>query len=272
MSRCRIVVLLAVLLLSSPAMAEGDGKTKPVKPASADNPLKELWSGYHYASPEIRQMQDAESENPAMALNSAGEALWKKVEGKAKKSCASCHGNAAKSMHGTAARFPAYFPLVKKPISIENRINLCRQKFMQARALAPESDAMLALSIYVKRQSSGQAINVPGDGPLKPFLEKGKAYFTSRRGQLNISCAQCHNKYAGKRYRSETISQGHANGFPAYRKSWKGTGSLLRQVNQCLGRMRATRLKAGSDSLVNLELYLAWRASGLPVETPAVRE
>lgn len=264
--------LLAALLWSLPAMAVSDGRNEPVKPASADHPLKDLWSGYHYASPELRQMQDSEDDNPAMALHNKGEALWNKVEGRAKKSCASCHGDAAKSMNGAATRFPAYLPLTKKPLSIENRINLCRQKFMQARAYPPESEAMLALSIYVRRQSRGQAINVPGEGPLKPFVEKGKTYFTTRRGQLDIACAQCHDKYAGKLYRSEKISQGHANGFPAYRKSWKKTGSLLRQVNQCLARVRANPLKAGSDSLVNLELYLAWRANGLPIETPAVRE
>ena len=264
--------LLAAVLWSAPAMAAGDGRTGPVKPVSADHPLKELWSGYYYASPEIRQMQDADADNPAMALYNKGEALWKKVEGRAKKSCASCHGNATKSMKGAATRFPAYLPLTKKPLAIEGRINLCRQKFMQARAYPPESEAMLALSIYVRRQSYGQAINIPGDGPLKPFVEKGRTYFTSRRGQLDIACAQCHDKYAGKLYRSEKISQGHPNGFPAYRKSWKKTGSLLRQVNQCLARMRAGPLKPGSDSFVNLELYLAWRANGLQIETPAVRE
>jgi len=265
-------MVLGAVLWSAPGMAANDGRSEPVKPATADNPLKELWSGYHYASPEVQSMQDSESNNPAMALYSAGKALWKKVEGKAKKSCASCHGDAAKSMKGAATRFPAYLPLTKKPLSIESRINLCRQKFMQARGFPPESDTMLAMSIYVRRQSSGQAINVPDDGPLKPFVEKGKSYFTTRRGQLNIACAQCHEKYAGKLYRSEMISQGHANGFPAYRKSWKKTGSLLRQVNQCLARVRANPLKAGSESLVNLELYLAWRANGLQVETPAVRE
>jgi hypothetical protein len=30
-------------------------------------------------------------------------------------------------------------------------------------------------------------------------------------------------------------------------------------------------LPAGSQELVELELYLAWRASGLPIETPGVR-
>jgi len=272
MRRLVAAALLMPLLWSSPAIAASDGRSEPVKPAADNHPLKQLWSGYHYASPKARSMQDSESDNPAMALYNKGEALWKKVEGKANKSCASCHGDAAKSMKGAATRFPAYFPLTKKPLGINSRINLCREKFMQARSFPPQSDSMLALAVYVKRQSRGQTIRLSPKGPLKPFVDKGKSYFTARRGQLDIACAQCHDKYTGKRYRSDVISQGHANGFPAYRMSWKQTGSLLRQVNQCLKRVRATPLKAGSDDLVNLELYLAWRAGGLQVETPAVRD
>ena len=272
MRRLPTAMLLAAALWPVQVSAAGDGKTEAVKPATANHPLKELWSGTHYASPEIRAKQDSESDNPAMELYAKGEELWNKVEGRAKKSCASCHGNAATSMKGTAARFPAWFKLSKKPLTIEGRINLCREKFMSARALPPESDPLLALTVYVKRQSRGMAINVAGDGPLEPFLRKGKDYYTARRGQLDMSCAGCHEKYADKRYRKDKLSQGHANGFPAYRQSWKGTGSLLRQVNECLARLRANPLKAGSDELTSLELYLTWRANGLEVETPAVRD
>jgi sulfur-oxidizing protein SoxA len=35
--------------------------------------------------------------------------------------------------------------------------------------------------------------------------------------------------------------------------------------------VRAEPAAWGSAELVELELYLAWRARGLPVETPAVR-
>ena len=271
----RVVTLLGAGLTLAclwHAAAAADGKTEPVKPAADDHPLTELWSGYHYTSSEARQLQDDDDANPAFELYVQGEALWKKVAGRAEKSCESCHGDASNSMRGAAATYPAYFALAKKPLTLEARINLCREKFMQAPALEPESEPYLALSIYVRRQSNGMAINVTGEGPLKPFLDKGKRYYTSRRGQLNISCAGCHEKHAGKLYRADKLSQGHANGFPAHRKSWDGTGSLLRQVNQCLARVRANPLRAGSDDLTNLELYLAWRASGLTVETPAVRE
>jgi len=272
MKKALLFALPLILVWPVGVSAAGDGKTEPVQPTVEGHPLKELWSGYHFANPEIQKLQDSDEDNPAYELLDKGETIWNKVDGRAGNSCASCHGDAAKSMRGAAASYPAFFKLAGKPLTLEARMNLCREKFMQARALPYESDELLALSVYVKRQSKGMAISVKANDLLKPFVDKGKAYYVSRRGQLDMSCASCHEKYAGKRYRAEKLSQGHANGFPAYRKSWKGAGSLLRQVNQCLARVRANPLRAGSDNYTNLELYLAWRANGLQVETPAVRE
>ena len=39
----------------------------------------------------------------------------------------------------------------------------------------------------------------------------------------------------------------------------------------CNTAIRAQPLAHGADDYVNLELYLAWRDRGLPVETPGVR-
>lgn len=271
MSRSLARGLAGLILL--PALAHAaDGRTTAVVPETATNPLKELWSGYHYAPEAIKAKQDKDEDNPAMKLYSKGESLWSKVEGKSGKSCESCHGDAAQSMKGSATSYPAWFKLDRKPLTLGSRINLCREKYMQAKTFPPGSDDMLAIKIYVKRQSKGLPIKVKVDGPLEEHFQKGRDYYTEQRGQLGISCSGCHDRYAGKLYRSERLSQGHPNGFPLYRESWKETGSLLRQINQCLARVRANPLKAGSDEVANLELYLNWRANGLPVETPAVRE
>ena len=48
-------------------------------------------------------------------------------------------------------------------------------------------------------------------------------------------------------------------------------GSLHRRLRACYQGVRAEPPVGGSPELVNLELYLAWRAQGLPIETPAVR-
>ena len=48
-------------------------------------------------------------------------------------------------------------------------------------------------------------------------------------------------------------------------------GSLQRRIRNCLTGVRAEPYAYGAPEMVALELYLADRARGLPVETPAVR-
>jgi len=48
-------------------------------------------------------------------------------------------------------------------------------------------------------------------------------------------------------------------------------GSLQRRLRNCLSGMRAESYAYGAPELVDLELYLMWRARGLAIETPAVR-
>lgn len=265
------VAVMVAGLLSASAVAEPDGRTEAVKPPSTEHPYPELWSGSHFAAESTQEMQDDDVGNPAMPWYDIGEELWSKREGEANKSCQDCHGDAAKSMKNVGATYPIYYAPWKKLINVENRINLCREKFMKAPPWKYDSDDMLAMMIYVKNQSSGVPVNVNIEGPAKPFFEKGKAFYEQRRGQLDFACSNCHTKYWGQKIRMDTLSQGQSNGFPTYRLKWQKPGSLHRRFKACNTLVRSTPFKAGSDEYVNLELYLAWRGQGLPVETPSVR-
>ena len=90
-------------------------------------------------------------------------------------------------------------------------------------------------------------------------------------GQLNLSCAQCHDDNAGKRLGSSLIPQAHHTGFPAYRLEWQAMGSLQRRLRNCMNGVRAEAFAYGAEELVELKLYRAVRAKGMPVETPGVR-
>ena len=74
-----------------------------------------------------------------------------------------------------------------------------------------------------------------------------------------------------RRLMAETISQGHGTAFPAYRLEWQALGSLQRRLRNCLVGMRAQSYTFGAPEYVDLELFLMWRARGMPAETPAVR-
>jgi len=174
-------------------------------------------------------------------------------------------------MRGVAARYPRIDAESGRLVNLEGRINLCRTRRMGADPFKYESEALLAITAYVARQSKGMPIGVSIDGPAKARFEAGEAAYRLRRGQMNLSCAHCHEANWGKRLLSESISQGHPNGYPAYRMEWQTMGSLERRLRACLSGIRAEMLPYGSPEHLDLELYLAWRAQGLPVETPGVR-
>jgi sulfur-oxidizing protein SoxA len=200
-----------------------------------------------------------------------GEKLWRSPVGATGKSCASCHGEAPATMRGVGTRYPAYDASSGKVIDLDARIIACRTGGQQTAALPRESDDLLALSTYVGFQSRGLPVRVAVDGDARAAFERGRAFYYSRHGQMNLSCANCHEQNWGKRLYSETISQGHGTAFPAYRLEWQSLGSLQRRIRACLFGIRAEMPPAGTPELTDLELYLAWRAQGLPVETPGVR-
>jgi sulfur-oxidizing protein SoxA len=238
---------------------------------AAEIPLSERKSGYELMGRDIRAMQNDDTANPAMFWVLDGETLWKGKAGAANKSCSDCHGDATKSMKGVAARYPAFSPPRGRPINLEERINMCRLEQQKAPALASESKEMLALAAFVGKQSRGMPIAIAEDELTKPHIEAGRAMFYQRQGQLNLSCAQCHDDNWEQKLAGAPIPQGHPTGYPLYRLEWQTVGSLQRRLRNCLSGMRAVSYPLGAADYVDLELFLMWRARGMPVETPAVR-
>ncbi len=220
---------------------------------------------------DTRAMQDDDATNPAMLWLLDGEALWKRKAGEAGKACADCHGDATSSMKGVAARYPAFDYSRDKLLSLDQRIGLCRVERQGAPALAPEGGELLALSAYVGRQSRGMPIEVEVNENVKPSLAAGRAAFNRRQGQVNLSCAQCHDDNWGKSLAGIPIPQAHPTGYPLYRLEWQSLGSLQRRLRNCLIGVRAEPYAYGAPEYVELELYLKWRARGMKIETPAVR-
>lgn len=270
-------LLAAGVLAAIPAMMTGPAAADPV-PGYAGvktppgHPLDEAISGYWFRSDETRAMQDDDFANPGFLLVDRGEELWVQAEGAAGKSCADCHDAAEDSMKGVGARYPVFDAKLGKPINLELRINQCRTERMQAEPWKYESEPLLAMTTFVRNQSHGTPVQVQIDGPMQPFFEAGKKLYYERRGQLDMACASCHEANTGQMLRADHLSQGQSNGFPLYRLKWQGVGSLHRRLEGCMTDVRAEAHPKGSDELVNLELYLAYRGMGLPVETPAVRQ
>jgi len=244
-----------------------------VRAGGAEPPIPRgaLKQGSEFVGPEVRAMQKDEFANPGMLWVTRGERLWREPSGAAAKSCASCHFDAKDAMKGAATRYPRIDPGGAGLVNLAGRVNLCRVRHQQAEPLGHESENLLALTAYVTYQSRGLPMNVEIDSRSAERFERGRARFYRRLGQMNLSCAQCHDRNWGRTLLHETVSQGHGTGWPGYRLEWQTFGSLQRRLRACYSGLRAEMPEYGARELLELELYLAWRANGLPIESPGVR-
>ena len=239
------------------------------QPAPAQADLRR--SGYHDMSDDTRAMQDNDRANPAMLWVAEGERLWSLAAGEGLRSCGGCHGDARKSMAGVAARYPVFEITTGVARDLTAQIRSCRTENQKASPWAYESRPLLAMTAYIGLQSRGRPVKPPADLRLDVFLQAGKALFNRRIGQLNLSCAGCHDENAGRRLGASLIPQAHPTGYPIYRLEWQGLGSLQRRIRNCMTGIRAEAYPYGAQELVDLEVYMMERAAGMTVETPAAR-
>jgi sulfur-oxidizing protein SoxA len=196
--------------------------------------------------------------------------LWGRATGVTGKSCQSCHGPPP-NLGAVAARYPRYSAADGHVINLEQRINRCRSEYLKSAGFAYESPEVLALTTLLAHLAKGRAVEVTVAGPAAESFERGRQFFYRRRGQLNLSCANCHEQHVGSHLHGEIISQGQINGFPIYRQLWQTLGSTHRMFAWCNEAVRAQPYAPGSQEYVDLELYERWRGLGLKVEAPAVR-
>ena len=213
-------------------------------------------SGLDDMAPANRAMQQDDAANPGMLWVVEGEALWEVR-------CAHCHGQPA-AMRGVAPRYPAWDEATAAPIDLAGRI--------AAHSPMPrESPPLLALTTFVAHQSRGLPIAPSDDSRLAPALIRGAASYAQRRGQLDLSCAQCHDDHAGRRLAGSVIPQAHPTGYPLYRLEWQTVGSLQRRLRGCMTGVRSEPFAYGAVEYIEIELFLMRRAAGMEIETPAVR-
>lgn len=241
--------------------------------APEGSPFDEITSGWLYRTDETRALEADSFDNPGMLAVERGAAIWDTVEGSAGKSCASCHGDAAESMADVGNRFPRWNEAAGKPFNVELQINACRENNMGAEPYKFDADEQKSLTAFIKHQSLGKPMEIDLEaGDMQAWWEKGKERYYTRMGQLNLSCASCHEGYNGYYIRADHLSQGNVNGFPTYRLKQADLVSLHNRFRGCIRDTRAEFPAAFSDDLMALEVYVTWRGTGLGMETPAVRQ
>ncbi len=239
---------------------------------TANLPALEPISGTAKLSQEMCDMQEDDFANPGMESVERGSEQFHTVDD-SEMSCAQCHGeDGSKINKKSVAAFPKYSEELQRPITIQDQINICKDERMEEFPYIYDSKTLVDLESYIRYLSRGEIINVKTDGPIRPFLEEGKKIFETRMGQLDMSCAHCHDDYNGRWLRGQQLGQGQSNGFPTYRLSTQRITSLQRRFSECLASFRAEPYEPGSSEYLNLELYVTARGNGLEIETPAVRD
>lgn len=273
----------ALLITAAPVFAGGpdDDKlvineelemiTKAAAPEHLEGALgDEVISGWHYRTDETQSLELDDFENPSMIFVDQAIDAFETPDGAAGKSCAECH-NDPESFTGLTASMPK----VNEDgtlVVMEDLINTCRTERMEADAWKWSGADMQAMIALIGLQSRGMPMDVQIDGPAAPFWEQGKEMYYTRYGQLELSCANCHEDNNGNYIRADHLSQGQINGFPTYRLKQAKLISKHNRFRGCIRDTRAETFAEGSDEFRALELYVASRGNGLSVETPAVRQ
>ena len=276
MIRKTLITLSIAAFASSSAWAGEDSslvvegqeiKISAQAPAHAEN-IDPVYSGWVFRKDETQALQMDDFDNPAFVFVDEGIDLFSKVDGAEAKSCAGCHTNLA-DFAGLRSSMPKVVD--GKLVTMEDLVNGCRTERMGADPWKWSGTQMTAVTALIGLQSRGMAIDVKIDGEAAELWKTGKDLYYTRVGQLDMSCANCHEDNYGNMIRADHLSQGQINGFPTYRLKNAKLNSIHGRFKGCMKNIRATPYKEGGEEFKALELYLASRGNGLSVETPSVR-
>lgn len=256
--------------------------------ASPQQDLKEFREYYMKRFPGVPL---AEYQNGVYAINADARVSWEAIEefppyeealekGEKRfktpfangKTYADCFPNGG---IGIRQNYP-YFDSASGQIkTLEQEINECR-KANGEKPLKWKKGAIAEISAYMASTSNGKKLNVkiPNDPRALAAYERGKRHFYGKRGQLNLSCANCHKDSAGMRIRADTLSPalGHLSHFPVHRLKWSGLGTTHRRYGGCNKQVRAKPFKAQSDEYRALEYFHTYMSNGIPVNAPSSRK
>lgn len=244
--------------------------TKAPAPAHMSDITDEITSGWVYRTTETQALQMDDFDNPAFVFVDTALDMFDTVDGSEGKACSSCHENGPEEFAGLTAAMPRVNAAGGLETTTE-LVNNCRTQRMGAEAWKYSGPQMSAMTALIGLQSRGMPVSVAIDGAAAPYWETGKKIYNTRVGQLDIACSNCHDDNFDTMIRADHLSQGQINGFPTYRLKNAKVNTTHGRFKGCMKNIRATPYKEGSEEFKALELYVASRALGLPVETPSVR-
>lgn len=237
-----------------------------------NTPLEEFKNGVYAIDAASREQWEAIEEFPPYEINvENGEELFNKPFANGK-TYASCFKNGGE---GIRQLYPYYDTKSGKVKTLEAEINECRVKNGE-KPLKTKKGEIADVSAYMAYTSRGEKldIRIPDDAGALAAYNRGKTHFYQKRGQLNMSCADCHQYYSGRKVRADLLSPalGHPTHFPVYRSKWNALGTLHRRYSGCNAQVRAKPFKAQGEEYSALEYFHTYMSNGLEVNGPGARK
>ena len=237
-----------------------------------DVPFKEFINGVYAIDQASREQWEAIEEFPPYELNiEKGKKLFN-TPFKNGKTYASCFRNEG---IGIKQDYPYFDTKKGQVVTLEGAINQCRVDNGE-KPLGWAKGAIADIAAYMAYTSRGHKINViiPGEEAALKAYERGKQHFYAKRGQLNMSCADCHMYNSGNHIRADLLSPalGQPSHFPVYRSKWGGLGTLHRRYTGCNKQVRAKPFKPQSEEYRDLEFFHTYMSNGLELNGPGARK
>ena len=279
-----LAALSVLLMIATPlaANASPEDDLKSFRAYFTDKfpevPVDDFINGVYSVDPASREQWEEFEEFPAYEIYiSKGENLFHKkfANGKTFANCFPDYEN------GVRQNYPNFDKASGKIVTMEGDINKClsdngEKPFKLKKGKIAYVGAYIA---YMSRENSID-VKIPNDPAAIAAYNRGKKHFYAKRGQLNMSCADCHYNNAGNKIRADILSPalGHPTGFPVYRNKWAGSsagdgmGTLHRRYGGCNKQVRAKPFKAQSDEYKALEYFHTYMSNGLEVNGPSLRK
>jgi sulfur-oxidizing protein SoxA len=279
-----LTALSVMLMLATPVVAQASPESdlKSFRSYFADKfpevPMEDFVNGVYAVDEASRQQWEEYEEFPAYEIYiSKGEALFNKQFANGK-GFANCFPDYKK---GIRQNYPKFDQASGQVVTLEGDINKCLTDNGE-KPYGWEKGNIAYVGAYLSYLSRDKVINVktPTTAAELAAYNRGKKHFYAKRGQLNMSCADCHYNNAGHKIRADILSPalGHTSGFPVYRNTWAagaagdGMGTLQRRYGGCNSQVRAKPFGAQSDEYKALEYFHTYMSNGLKINGPSMRK
>ncbi|WP_457634011.1 sulfur oxidation c-type cytochrome SoxA [Oceanithermus desulfurans] len=211
--------------------------------------------------------------HPGELFVAEGEEYYNSLEGASGKTMADCDfGKGPGVLEGAYAELPKYFADSDRVEDLDTRVVTCLTQVLGFGEDEFDRDMVVALVSYIASFSHEMPIRVTLNDPQeKEMFEIGERLWYWRAGQMDLSCAACHDRYPGRRVRLAPIrspEQGLTDHWPAYTFSFDKMYTLENRINFCYDSIQIPHPEFYSTPHIALSLYMRYRANGNELDVP----